>query len=154
MLLTLRLECIRMLLLDAVVVLHRATTLSGGHRMVSEQRLTAMLKLHRDAHSGTLLPRISSNHVDLFDQTLTLATAAVPVSYAVGVRLRRSSLETPARRLPLDCRLGDHRRARHDDDVGVAFAQGRVDGSLGVLATFSVVLLILVLLLKALQILG
>ena len=80
-LLTLRLECIRMLLLDAVVVLHRATTLSGGHRMVSEQRLTVTLKLHRDAHcGGTLLPRISSNHVDLFDQTLTLATAAVPVS--------------------------------------------------------------------------
>ena len=135
-------------------MLHRATALSGWHGMVGEQRLPVTLKLNRDAHGGTLLPRISSNDVDLFQQTLSLTPAVVSISYSVAVRLRRSSLETPARRLPLDCRFGDHRRTRHDDEVGVALAHGCVEGSLGVKATLSLAFLLLVLLLKALQTLG
>ena len=135
-------------------MLHRATALSGWHGLVGKQGLTVTLKLQRDAYGGTLLPRISSNDVDLFDKTLSLTPAAVSVSYSVNVLLRRSSLETPARRLPLDCRFGDHRRARHDDEVGVALAHGCVEGSLGVEATLSLAFLLLVLLLKALQTLG
>ena len=148
-LLTLELKGVRILLLDAVV-LHRTATLSGGQGMVSNHRCrTVTLKIQRDAYRGTLLARICTNNVDLFDQTLTLPTASISISNAVGAHLRRPSLETTVRRLPLYRRFGDHRRARHNDDVGLV-GHGCIDGCLGVLATFSLAFLLLLLLLKAL----
>ena len=90
-LLTLGLKGVRILQLEAVV-LHGPAALSGGQGMVSNQRsrhrcLTVTLKLQRDAYRGALLARICPNNVDFFDQTLTLPTASIPVSNAVGAHL-------------------------------------------------------------------